>query len=451
MKYFKKTFLWIIALVVLIGYNWLEVENDRIETVAKEEATRLFPFDAIEVLSITLRKEGQILDLERWEDGWRIISPVKAPADSEAVDKFLSYVLDSRNDAEYVMDSDPTEERLAEFGLKDPVNSVTLRVGRDLSEHTLYFGDRAPSMGVAFARVKGQKEVYRVLAQSRAEADKDIYYFRNKKALKDLDPLKVDKVAIRRNKTHILLKLPDSGKWTVEKKTSEVVADNARVFEFLAAFTNAEIKEFAAESQENLGQYGLNNPMAELNFWMAGKPKPAINLSIGKRDPKKRGYYCTVTGHNGIIILPEEVINALPRSGNDLRNREIFTFEPSDINRIEIHTASKDHMFVRDNDKEWHRNNESGELIDFQKVKEFIDEVIALRIDDFLSDPGDFGKLGLDPPLMQVTLWQETSATPMSLVVGHAEPSGGRVYARTNDKEVLLVDKRVERVLTTYF
>jgi hypothetical protein len=136
-KYFKKTFLWIIALVVLIGYNWLEVENTRIETEAKEEATRLFPFDAIEVLSITLRKEGQTLDLERWEDGWRIVAPVKAPADSEAVDKFLGYVLDSRNDSEYVMDSDPTEERLAEFGLKDPVNSVTLRVGRDLTDSIL--------------------------------------------------------------------------------------------------------------------------------------------------------------------------------------------------------------------------------------------------------------------------------------------------------------------------
>lgn len=88
---------------------------------------------------------------------------------------------DSRNDAEYLMDEDPTPERLAEFGLKDPKVSVTLKAGKELTPYTLVFGDRAPTKGVAFARLAGQKPVYRVLAYARAEADKDSHYFREKK------------------------------------------------------------------------------------------------------------------------------------------------------------------------------------------------------------------------------------------------------------------------------
>ncbi|MBF0169724.1 MAG: hypothetical protein HQK87_01320, partial [Nitrospinae bacterium] len=44
MTYFKKTFLWIIAAVALVGISYLDFEKTRIEEQEKDEATRLLPF-----------------------------------------------------------------------------------------------------------------------------------------------------------------------------------------------------------------------------------------------------------------------------------------------------------------------------------------------------------------------------------------------------------------------
>ena len=159
MRYFKKTFIWIIILVALAGYSYIDFESTRLKEVEKKEATRLLPFSTNEILSVTIKKEDRVLELERWEEGWKIIAPIKAMADSDTVEKFLGHMTEAKNDSDYVMESDPTPERLVEFGLSKPTLFVTLRAGKELKPHTLVFGDRAPTMGVAFAQLEGKKSI----------------------------------------------------------------------------------------------------------------------------------------------------------------------------------------------------------------------------------------------------------------------------------------------------
>jgi hypothetical protein len=449
MAYFKKTFIWIIAMVAVVGLSYLDLEKTRLDEKQKDEATRLFPFTPIEVLSVTIKKDDRTIDLERWDNGWRIVAPVVTDADNEAVETFLSYVTDSRNDAEYVMDPDPTSDRLKEFGLEKPTTSVTLRVGRELTPYTLVFGDRAPTMGVAYAMLEGETAVYRVLAYARAEADKDIYYFRDKRALK-INPVSIDQLSLIRGKERILLKLPDNGKWTIEKPF-KATADHVRTFTMMAAFTNAEISEFIDMPEGGDKAFGLDKPMAQMMIWAEGDGEPTIRLSIGKREPEKRGYYCSVTGHDGVVVINEEAINALPFSANDLRNRELFAFDKSLIRRIDIKRASSKVSLALDVDSEWRKNGDQGEIVDFLTVKEFTDELVDTRIADFV-DGGErqHQKLGLDPPVMEVRLWLEGEKNPKTLMVGYRDPSGAYMYARSA-AEVVMIDRRIERVLTTYF
>src|SRR3990167_5023469 len=102
MKYFKKTFLWIIILAGLAGYFYLDVETTKKKEAEKEEATRLLPFKPSEILELELKKEDSIILLQRWEDGWRIEKPIKAKADSKSFEKALDYIIQSRNYADYV-------------------------------------------------------------------------------------------------------------------------------------------------------------------------------------------------------------------------------------------------------------------------------------------------------------------------------------------------------------
>jgi len=450
MNYFKTTFAWVIVLAAIAGYSYIDHEKTRVEEIKKDEATRLFSFYPKDIVSITLNKGDRVIELERWEEGWRIVAPIKAKAESQAVEKFLGYITDSRNDAEYIMDPDPSPERLVEFGLADPTITVTLKVGKKLAEHTILFGARAPTKGVAFARLKGEKAVYRILSYMRAEADKDVRYFRDKSVLR-LNPLMIDQLVIKRKQGVIRVKLPQDGKWEIEKPI-KTRADHNKVFEILGMFANAQVKEFISENKDNLKAYGLDKPEIELMFWLSGDSEPTLKMQVGARNPGKRGYFLTMSDRDNVFLLEEDVISAIPRSANDLRSRDLLFFESDTLRRIEIRRPGKSIALVRDKDKEWRKNNESGEKVDFNLVKEMLNGIMELKISDFVTDsPENLKAYGLDPPEIKLLLWPEKSAVPIFLSVGSKAPSG-YVYAMSGAQgSVLALDESVKRILKIIF
>jgi hypothetical protein len=451
MRYFKTTFIWVIALAAVVGISYIDFEKTRVEDEKKDKATRLLPFEPKDVLAIVIEKEGiKTLEMERWEEGWRVVAPVKTKGASPNVEKFLGYVTDSRNDAEYIMDANPTPERLTEFGLLKPSLRLTLKVGKDLKPYTLIFGDRAPTMGVAFAMLDGRKEVYRVLAAARGEADKDLYYFRDKTVL-TLKPEMIDQVSVERQGVSFRAKLPENGKWVIEKPI-KALAEQAKVFELFGVFYRAEIKEFVSEKKENLASYGLEKPATQLLFWQAGDAQPTVRLFIGDRSPQKRGYYCSMSDRDNIFVLDEEVVNAIPRSANDLRSRQLMFFEANNLKRIELRADGKSIVLVRDLEKEWRKNSVTGGKIEFNAVKETLDELLAFTIKDFVVVAADMREFGLENPSAQIMLWEEGSAVPIHLSVGKVTPTGNGVYARTgSEPEALVLDERIIRVLRTIF
>lgn len=450
MRYFKTTLVWLIVLSALGGYSYIDFEKTRLEEKAKDEATKLFPFSPIQVITIRIEKEDSFLELERWDDGWRIVAPVKAKADGKAVEKFLGYVTDSRNDADYVLDPDPTPEKLVEFGLDKPEVSVTFKTGKELTPYTLIFGDRAPTMGVAFAMVEGSKPVYRVLAYARAEADKDLYYFRDKTVLR-LSPVMIDQLAINRPDGDIRIKLPQAGKWELEKPI-KAMADHKKVFETLGMLANVEVKEFIAESGEDKKAYGLENPSIQILFWGTGDSEPTVTLNIGNRSPEKRGYYCSMSDRENIFILDGDTVRSIPTNANQLRSRELFALDQSKLKRIEVRSSGKETIIVKDVSKEWRENNVDGENVDFNTVNDFVNELTTIEVMDFVDDsPDNLKQYGLDSPSAQLLIWLEESAAPIHLSIGKETPAGF-VYASSSlSVAIIALDLKARNLLESHF
>ncbi len=449
MTYFKKTFIWIIVLVAIGGYTMLDFKSTKIAEQKKEEESRLLPFTADQVLAFTIKKESGTMELERWDKGWKIVSPLNTMAKNETVDNFLREVTESKNDSEYVMDPDPTPERLTEFGLAVPSITLTLKVGKELKEHTILFGNRAPMMGVAYAQLEGKKPVYRVLADARSEADKDVYYFRDKSVLK-LNPVMVDQVAVTWEGSPMLFKQNEAGMWKVEKPIS-ARADQKKLFEFMGMFANAEIKEFISEKKEKLADYGLDKPSSVLKFWLSGDSDPAVQIDIGKRSPEKRGYYCAMSDRDAIFILEEKAVNSIPRTADELRSKQLFFFESEKLKRIEVRSPAKSVVLVKDTENEWRRGSEKGDKADFTMVNDLIEELKNFETKEFVSnDLRDMRQYGLDPATVQVQMWLEDNAAPISLNIGKTSPAG-YVYAFTTaGKSILTLDERTKRVLETF-
>ncbi|MBI5747602.1 MAG: DUF4340 domain-containing protein [Nitrospinae bacterium] len=451
MKYFKKTFLWIIILAGLAGYFYLDVETTKKKEIEKEEATRLLPFKPSEVLELEVKKEGSIILLQRWEDGWRVEKPIKAKADSKAVEKALGYITQSRNDAEYVMDENPTQERLAEFGLIKPQLEVTLRVGKELTPYTLIFGERAPTKGVAFAILKGSPKVYRVLADARAEADQSLYYFRDKTIFKT-EPNMVDKVEILKDNKKIKCELPMEGKWNIISPIKGR-ADMIKIIEIVSKFKDSEIKEFIDEEPKDLKAYGLYPVKTKLSIWLSGDESPTETVFIGDRDKKKRGYFAKLEKKDNVFLIEENMVDLLPVDAEELRERSILFFEEEKVNKIEIKYPDREIVVAKTPEFEWKTLKPRESEFDFNIVKEFLKNIREFKIKEFVSEGHEGLKTyGLDRPAIKLLIWEEGNKTPHELNIGSISGKGDGIYVWTGEQDsVVLIDEKIKGVVKESF
>jgi len=89
---FAKTYVAAAVLVALAGYIYF-VERPRGDDPLNQNE-KAFSFEADAVTSITIEKDdGSPLHVQREGESWKIVSPLEAPADADAVESLVSDVV----------------------------------------------------------------------------------------------------------------------------------------------------------------------------------------------------------------------------------------------------------------------------------------------------------------------------------------------------------------------
>jgi hypothetical protein len=448
MRYFKKTFLWIILLSILGGYLYIyEIRGGKEREQAEEEASRLFRFTPEDVIELELKKPGSLIHLIRDEKGWQMDSPVKAKADDKSVHSVLQYITETKNDSKYVMEENPSPQRLVEFGLSNPSLQVEIRVKGEPAK-TIYFGDRGPTQNVAYAMVKGDPRVYRVVADARAEADRDDYYFRDK-TIASFKPFEADKLEISINGQTMRAELPMMGKWEITQPL-KARADLVKIMELLSKLSEGEIKAFIDEEPKDLGLYGLNPPRAEVSVWGGGDNKGVTTLLFGDKDIKKRGVYVKHKDSPNVFLLEEDVWDILPRDVSHLRDQSVFFFEEEKVTKIQLKSPIKETLWEKDSHAEWKQKMPVNSSVEFSIIKDLLEKLKGVRIKEFVVDnPKDLKEFGLNKPAYTIKIWQEGSNTPQELNIGKTDNSGRAVYALTEGNSIVSLGMEITELFKT--
>ncbi|AKU91374.1 DUF4340 domain-containing protein [Vulgatibacter incomptus] len=108
------------ALVIAAGlgaWAWLGVfEKEKADDARKEEEARLFTLDVNSVTSLTVAAKGEVTELARTGDDWRIVKPLEAPADHAAIESLLDRLSTAKR-KKLLVESDGKPEM---FGLDAP-------------------------------------------------------------------------------------------------------------------------------------------------------------------------------------------------------------------------------------------------------------------------------------------------------------------------------------------
>lgn len=299
-----------------------------------------------EIASITLRlplEDAKTRAKTSWkrigltrnaEGKWRFETPISAAASSHAVDAFINAVSSA-----LIKSFENVSE--VEAGLDAMSWPISMTLDGTNRSQTIYFGKADSAKGKIYAKIAGNPTIFtldlapfeNLAALQNSLREKNIFRFPEHSC---------QQIEIASGSDMVNLKKVGDA-WDVSGKRGETVtppasADAATVSRILSALRNTIAYSYVSDlPDENLAQFGLDNPSLKISLAFADNARKTI--SIGK--PYKEGaatlYYAKVDSNSSIYGISGELIRNFKPDFLDYKSKLSFSMpEKSKIVSISI-------------------------------------------------------------------------------------------------------------------
>lgn len=155
-------------------------------------------------------------------------------------------------------------EDLSEYGLDDPSNTITVTTEEEKT--VLQVGEKNTSTGQYYIKMEGDDSTVYVVESSVVEPFmKNLYDYAQGNTFPTIDSSTISKVSVSQGDSlYELEKDDESGTWDIKNETETDSADSAKASSLTSAFSSMSYGEFVNYDCENLSEYGLDKPYAEI-------------------------------------------------------------------------------------------------------------------------------------------------------------------------------------------
>ena len=434
MRWYTTAALAVLLLLVGAFYYVYEVrwapERERVET----RKGRVFQAEATDVTAVELKRPEDTIRLTRVGDGWELKSPVVARGDRARVDETLTTVLTAKADREI----DPKPANPGDFGLDKPAAEVTLTL-KDGKTLGLALGSKSPTGVWVYAREAGKPAVVALPDGVLREATKPASDFRDRTILsvdrKEVSGFDVTAEGQTVSVDHV------ADAWRITKPTA-LPADTEAIGDMFEKLTAAKVKEFPAEAPTSRASYGLDRPLRLTIHTGRDKDRASRTLLIGSTDATKKGVYAMREGEPSVLLLPEDVAKAIPRTAAALRDKQVVSVDRDKITRIDVDSPKGAVTLTKDKDR-WAITAPQPLPADQVEAGALLTRLRDLRAQGFLSDDASAVPRVLGKPTIKVTITESDKPPTTLLLAPSAEKRGGApsAYAAIAGRgPVVLVD-----------
>lgn len=405
-----------LTLAMVAGaYYALEAKGKKSE----DDAKRLFLTDEKEVERISIRKGKQHVVSRREGDGWRLIEPVLAKADTMEINSILHAILTAKRERTI----DEQAKNLGEYGLERPSITLTLALKGNKDLPALLLGDKNPNGFSVYAKRGDQPVVFLVAGTFRNRLARKAADFRDKTLLA-IEPDKVNQVELIGQGRSISLRNAGTEGWEL-RQPMRVKADTEMVRQLLWKIRDARVKEFLADGTDAKRRHGLDRPdfIVELREADASK-----RLLLKKAPETKVGLYALAEPGEGVVTTDARLLTELSRSPFDLRDRSLLRFETADVKTLTIRRGAETLALTRDGDV-WKLTLPTQADAQAGKVYDLLYSLKELRYHLLVERKGsDLGRYGLKTPQVELELSMANGSRLPALIVGKSEKD--RLYAK---------------------
>jgi Domain of unknown function (DUF4340) len=327
-----------------------------------------------QVTRVVLKTPGGEMELEKRNDHWEILKPLRARGDDQKIADLIAQVTTAQIQ-QFV--ADDHGDRLAE-----PRGAITLFTKDDKQGQLLQIG------GIA------QKEKDQVYVRS---ASRGFVYTLPKKIeevlntrpddLRDRHLVRIDTNILDR----ITIDAPGKGKivlarknenWTIASHNN-VPANSGEIRRLIDTLQNEQVTKFVEDVASNLPKYGLDKPQLRLTLssfasentaeTKAGE-QPFTTITFGKIDDGS--VYARLADEPFIVAIRRGLIDQISADAVQWQELSIFKFKPEQIHRLSV-AAKNESTLARDAKGEW-TWVKGGEIINQANLQSLLNTLSSL-------------------------------------------------------------------------
>jgi hypothetical protein len=330
------------VVVVLFAFIFF-FERKMPTTSEREQKGELYwdlPEDRVE--SIRLEHGGEIVELAKSGESWKLVKPESYPADTFAASDLSSQLADLKKPA----GESRAEGKPEDYGLAKPSVKATFvwtergKPGRKYS-HTLEFGLDIPGTDVTAARVAGEPGILFVPASVAATVRKGADDFKSKDVFggASLDPTGID---VARGRGRLVL-AKKNGIWWIEQPISDL-ADRDVADRLAGDLSSLRVTEFVPKAQAaDLPSLGLSPPLFRVTVTDSKGSKNALDLGSTRSDGNS--VYASRQGQ--VFTVGNSTVEDLSKEATAFRDKRLVRFERGDVGGIETAIGPVRHSFAR--------------------------------------------------------------------------------------------------------
>jgi Domain of unknown function (DUF4340) len=201
-------------------------------------------------------------------------------------------------------------------------------------------------------------------------------------------------------------------------------ADTEAIGDMFEKLTSAKVKEFVAEGSTSPATYGLDRPLRLTIQTGKDKDRASRTLLVGRTDATKKGVYAMREGESSVLLLPEEVAKAIPRTVGVLRDKQVVAVDRDKVTRVEVESPKGSVTLAREKDR-WAITAPQPLPADQVEAGALLTRLRELRAQGFLSDDASAVPRVLAKPTVKVTFTEEGKPPTTVLLAPSGERRGG--------------------------